>query len=103
MDVVENFLRTQTDMRGTLPEAREVLDRHTQLLNELNVLTLKKKATLERESKDITGILYLDEGDGDRSFVEVGEPVVRDSRRGPGPRSPDERRSPARRLAKVGF
>lgn len=29
-------------MRGTLPEAREVLDMHTQLLNDLNVIIFLK-------------------------------------------------------------
>jgi hypothetical protein len=39
--VIEGFLRTHTDMRGTLPEARDVLDLHIQLYNDLNVISIK--------------------------------------------------------------
>lgn len=37
LDAIEGFLRTHSDMRGTLPEARDVLDLHIQLYNDLNV------------------------------------------------------------------
>jgi hypothetical protein len=37
LEVVEAFMRSHTDMRGTLPEAREVLDMHSQVLNDLTV------------------------------------------------------------------
>ena len=37
LNIVDAFLKTHQDMKGTLPEAREVLDLHKQLFSDLNV------------------------------------------------------------------
>ena len=37
MNTVDAFLKSHQDMRGTLPDARDVHQLHTQLLNEFNV------------------------------------------------------------------
>ena len=37
LNVVDAFLKSHTDMRGTLPDAHEVLQLHSQLFTDFNV------------------------------------------------------------------
>ncbi|KAK4037071.1 hypothetical protein OUZ56_029111 [Daphnia magna] len=46
LDVIEGFLRTHTDMRGTLPEARDILDMHIQLFNDLKMKSTEIESLL---------------------------------------------------------
>ncbi|KAI9552427.1 hypothetical protein GHT06_022793 [Daphnia sinensis] len=46
LDVIEGFLRSHTDMRGTLPEARDILDMHIQLFNDLNMKSTEIESLL---------------------------------------------------------
>lgn len=49
-------------MRGTLPEAREVLDMHTQLLNDLNVRnsSLKKNGIIRFKSGHVRSLVIIE-------------------------------------------